>query len=96
MTNTLLPVTANAANGTATSTSTSALMIIAVNWPPEKRHVRRLNDDELTQAPLVVVGETGDAGRARVEAEFRADAMVERFATLYEDLARAKGLGATS
>ena len=34
----------------------------------------------------------GEAGRARVEAAFRADAMVERFAALYEELARAKGL----
>lgn len=34
----------------------------------------------------------GEAGRARVEAAFRADAMVERFASLYEELARSKGL----
>ena len=34
----------------------------------------------------------GDAGRARVEAEFRADAMIARFAALYEELARAKGV----
>jgi hypothetical protein len=34
----------------------------------------------------------GEAGRARVEAEFRAATMVERFAALYEGLARAKGL----
>ncbi len=34
----------------------------------------------------------GDAGRSRVEAEFRASTMVERFASLYETLARAKGL----
>jgi glycosyltransferase involved in cell wall biosynthesis len=34
----------------------------------------------------------GEAGRARVEAEFRADAMVAQFADLYEQLARAKGL----
>ncbi|MBV8608802.1 MAG: glycosyl transferase family 1, partial [Singulisphaera sp.] len=34
----------------------------------------------------------GAGGRARVEAEFRAEVMVARFAELYETLARAKGL----
>lgn len=34
----------------------------------------------------------GEAGRARVEAEFRAATMVGRFASLYESLARAKGI----
>jgi glycosyltransferase involved in cell wall biosynthesis len=34
----------------------------------------------------------GEAGRARVEAEFRASTMVERFAKLYEEIARGKGL----
>jgi glycosyltransferase involved in cell wall biosynthesis len=34
----------------------------------------------------------GEAGRARVEAEFRASTMVERFAALYEEIARRKGL----
>ena len=34
----------------------------------------------------------GAGGRARVAAEFRADAMIARFAELYETLARAKGL----
>ena len=33
----------------------------------------------------------GEAGRSRVEAEFRAETMVERFATLYEEIARTKG-----
>ena len=33
----------------------------------------------------------GEAGRARVQAEFRADAMVARFADLYERLAAARG-----
>ena len=32
----------------------------------------------------------GEAGRARVEAEFRAETMIERFAGLYERIARAK------
>jgi glycosyltransferase involved in cell wall biosynthesis len=36
----------------------------------------------------------GEAGRARVEAEFGAERMVERFAGLYERLARGKGLEA--
>jgi len=34
----------------------------------------------------------GEAGRARAEAEFRATTMVERFASLYEELAKGKGL----
>jgi glycosyltransferase involved in cell wall biosynthesis len=34
----------------------------------------------------------GEAGRARVEAHFRADAMVAQFAELYENLARSKGI----
>ena len=33
----------------------------------------------------------GEAGRARVEAHFRAEMMIARFAELYEDLARARG-----
>jgi glycosyltransferase involved in cell wall biosynthesis len=37
----------------------------------------------------------GEGGRARVEAHFRADVMVARFASLYEDLARSKGLAVT-
>jgi glycosyltransferase involved in cell wall biosynthesis len=34
----------------------------------------------------------GEAGRARVEAHFRADMMVAQFANLYEELARSKGI----
>ncbi len=34
----------------------------------------------------------GEAGRARVEANFRGDAMVAHFAELYENLARSKGI----
>ncbi len=34
----------------------------------------------------------GDAGHDRVGAEFRAQTMIDRFAALYEELARAKGL----
>jgi glycosyltransferase involved in cell wall biosynthesis len=34
----------------------------------------------------------GEAGRRRVEAEFGVEAMVARFAALYEELAREKGL----
>jgi glycosyltransferase involved in cell wall biosynthesis len=33
----------------------------------------------------------GEAGRARVEAQFRVDAMITQFADLYESIARAKG-----
>jgi len=34
----------------------------------------------------------GEAGRARVEAEFGASTMIDRFAQLYEDIARSKGM----
>lgn len=34
----------------------------------------------------------GEAGRARVEAQFRVDTMVAQFAELYENLARSKGI----
>jgi glycosyltransferase involved in cell wall biosynthesis len=52
----------------------------------------------LAQAIRTVLDDTdlarrlGAAGRARVETEFRADTMVARFAELYEQLARSKGL----
>jgi glycosyltransferase involved in cell wall biosynthesis len=36
----------------------------------------------------------GEAGRARAESEFRAETMIDRFAELYERLARAKGIAA--
>ena len=37
----------------------------------------------------------GEAGRGRVEAQFRADTMVAQFAQLYESLARSKGIDST-
>jgi glycosyltransferase involved in cell wall biosynthesis len=49
--------------------------------------IRRVVDDPALACQL------GEAGRARVEAHFRVDAMVEQFATLYEELARAKARG---
>ena len=51
----------------------------------------------LAEAIRTVIGDPalarrlGESGRARVEAEFRAETMVARFADLYEQLARAKG-----
>jgi glycosyltransferase involved in cell wall biosynthesis len=38
----------------------------------------------------------GDAGRERVDREFRAQAMIDHFASLYEELARRKGLYSSS
>ena len=35
----------------------------------------------------------GEAGRTRVETEFRADSMIDRFASLYERLAQNRGMG---
>jgi glycosyltransferase involved in cell wall biosynthesis len=54
---------------------------------------------DLARALLAVVRDPdlrrrlGEAGLARVQAEFRVDTMIERFADLYERLARSKGLG---
>ena len=52
----------------------------------------------LAQAIRTVIEDTelarrlGEAGRARVDADFRVETMVERFAQLYESLAKQKGL----
>ena len=40
----------------------------------------------------VLASRLGEAGRARVEARFRADTMITQFAELYENLARSKGI----
>jgi glycosyltransferase involved in cell wall biosynthesis len=46
---------------------------------------------DLVRDPALA-GRLGEAGRARVEAHFRADTMVAQFAGLYEDLARSAGI----
>jgi glycosyltransferase involved in cell wall biosynthesis len=60
--------------------------------------VPRQHPPALTQAIRLVIEDRaladrlGATGRARVETDFRADRMVTRFADLYEQLARARGL----
>jgi glycosyltransferase involved in cell wall biosynthesis len=49
---------------------------------------------DLVRDPALA-GRLGEAGRARVDAHFRTDTMVARFAELYERLARSKGIRRT-
>jgi glycosyltransferase involved in cell wall biosynthesis len=52
------------------------------------RAIQRIVDDRDFATRL------GEAGRARVEAEFGVDRMIERFAALYEELASLKSVSA--
>ena len=82
------PVVATAAPGTTEVVADNQTGLLV---PPR-------NPTALAQAIRTVVRDPalarrlGDAGRARVDAEFRAATMIERFATLYEELASAKGV----
>ena len=82
------PVVATAAPGTTEAVADGETgLLVPVRTPTD-----------LAEAIRTVVGDPdlahrlGEAGRARVEAEFRAEVMVQRFADLYEQLARSKGL----
>jgi glycosyltransferase involved in cell wall biosynthesis len=82
------PVVATAAPGTTEVVVDGQTgILVPLHTPVELARAMRavLRDPELA-------GRLGAAGRARVESEFRAETMVERFAALYERLARAKGL----
>jgi glycosyltransferase involved in cell wall biosynthesis len=82
------PVVATAAPGTTEVVvdHETGLLVPVDDAPALARAIRTITDDaELARR-------MGEAGRARVEAEFGVDAMVARFAELYESLARAKGL----
>jgi glycosyltransferase involved in cell wall biosynthesis len=82
------PVVATSAPGTTEVVDHDKTgLLVPLHSPPALAQAIRtvIDDRDLAQR-------LGAAGRARVEAEFRAETMVARFATLYEDLARAKGL----
>jgi glycosyltransferase involved in cell wall biosynthesis len=82
------PVVATAAPGTTELVIDGQTgLLVPMRQPvPLAEAMRRLLDDPDLARRL------GEAGHARVAAEFRTATMVERFAALYDDLARAKGL----
>ncbi len=77
------PVVATAAPGTTevVEDGVTGLLVPMKNPPELARAIRRVIEEPGLGARL------GEAGRARVEAEFGAALMVERFAALYESLA---------
>jgi glycosyltransferase involved in cell wall biosynthesis len=82
------PVVATAAPGTTEVVQDGRTgLLVPIQHPPALAQAIRtvIEDRDLAHR-------LGAAGRARVETEFRADTMVARFAELYEQLARAKGL----
>jgi glycosyltransferase involved in cell wall biosynthesis len=83
------PVVATAAPGTTEVVADKQTGLLVPMRDPKElaRAIRAVVEDRELARRL------GEAGRARVEAEFRAATMVERFAGLYEELAKVKGLG---
>jgi len=83
------PVIATAAPGTTEVVvdGQTGLLVPIGNAPLMARAIRDIVRDPTLAHRL------GDAGRACVEAHFRADTMVAKFAALYENLARLKGIG---
>ncbi len=77
------PVIATAAPGTTevVTDNVTGLLTPMADPPLLARSIRTLVDDPALASRL------GAAGRARVDADFRADAMIARFADLYERLA---------
>ena len=82
------PVVATSAPGTTevVADGQTGLLVPVRNVPALAQAIRTVVDDPALARRL------GEAGRARAEAEFRAETMVARFAVLYEQLAREKGL----
>jgi glycosyltransferase involved in cell wall biosynthesis len=82
------PVVATAAPGTTEVVKNGETgLLVPMKSPTElARAIRQVIDDPDLASRL------GTAGRRRVETEFRASLMVERFADLYEKLATAKGV----
>lgn len=64
----------------------TGLLVPIGDQPALAQAIRVLLEDPARAARM------GEAGRARVESHFRLDAMIERFGSLYERLAREKGL----
>jgi glycosyltransferase involved in cell wall biosynthesis len=84
------PVIATAAPGTTevVDDGRTGLLVPLRDPPALAQAIRTLvRDPELARR-------LGAAGRVRVATEFRAETMIEQFAALYEELARAKGRGA--
>lgn len=81
------PVIATAAPGTTevVAHGQTGLLVPLSNFQETAKAIRALVDDPDRARAL------GAAGRARVDAEFRAATMIEQFAVLYENRARAKG-----
>jgi len=84
------PVVATAAPGT-TEVVVDGQTGILIPVGDTKLMARAIRD--IVRNP-VLARRMGEAGRVRVEADFRADAMVAQFAELYEHLSIAKGIGA--
>ena len=80
------PVVATAAPGTTevVEDGRTGLLVPLRDPPALTQAIRRVIEDADLARTL------GEAGRARVEAEFGVDRMVERFAALYEQLSREK------
>ena len=80
------PVVATAAPGTTevVDDGVTGLLVPTRNHVELTRAIRRVIEED------GLAGRLGEAGRARAEAEFGVDLMVERFAALYEKLARDK------
>ncbi len=83
------PVVATAAPGTTEVVVDGETgVLVPVHAPKElARAIRDLIRDPDRRTAL------GEAGRRRVEEEFRIQTMIDRFGELYEELARAKGRG---
>ena len=83
------PVVATAAPGTTEVVEDGVTgLLVPLRDPPElARAIRRVFDEPDLARRL------GEAGRARVEAEFGAGLMIARFAALYEQLAMEKDAG---
>ncbi len=83
------PVVATAAPGTTevVVNGETGLLVPVKSFQAMAKAIRTVIDDPEKAR------EFGEAGRARVEAEFGVDRMVARFAELYETIARAKGVG---
>ncbi len=82
------PVVATAAPGTTEVVVDGETgLLVPLKTPPVlARAIRTIVDDPALARKL------GEAGRARVEAEFGVDRMVEKFSELYETIARSKGV----
>lgn len=84
------PVVATAAPGTAEAVIDQETgLLVPVHSPPALAEAIR----KVIENPALA-HRLGEAGRTRVETHFRAEEMVLQFGTLYEHLARSKGLHA--